>query len=268
MAAGAPPTIVVAAASEEARRLWKRALALADGLGEDPAWTLVGGMMVQLHAAEHRRESRFTDDIDVLGDSRLRPPATRSIVETIQRHGGAMVDPPSSAEDLGCRFDLDGETVEVLGTDGVKSDPRTIDRYVTIQVPGGTQALRRSEVVMVSIDGATPVAVRRPDLLGAILIKARAVATERREKFDSDRQDLVLLLSLVADPRALAAGSKLKKSERGWLRDIEEQLAFSAPALQSLFDPETLTHARLAFRLLAESRPKRPDQDLNLGPTP
>lgn len=251
--AGAPPEILIEAPSEEARRLWERALALAGDLGEGSTWTLIGGVMVQLHAVEHRRQPRFTDDIDVLGDSRRRPPATRPIVEAILRQGGEMEDPPSSAEDLGYRFDIHGDTVEVLGTDGVRSDPMTIGRYVTIQVPGGTQALSRSEVVRVSIDGAPPVAVRRPDLLGAILIKARAVAQARREKFESDRQDLVLLLSLVADPRALAAGSKLKSSERKWLRDIEEQVAFSDPALQSLFDPDTLTRARLAFRLLAES---------------
>lgn len=254
MAADFPPEIVIEAPSEEARRLWERALALAGDLGEGPTWALIGGMMVQLHAAEHRRQQRFTDDIDVLGDSRRRPPATRLIVETIRRHGGEMEDPPSSAEDLGYKFDIHGDTVEVLGTDGVRSDPRTIGRYVTIQVPGGTQALNRSEVVMVSIDGAPPVAVRRPDLLGAILIKARAVAQTRREKFESDGQDLVLLLSLVADPRALAASSKLKNSERKWLRDIEKKVAFSDPALQSLFDPETLTRARLAFRLLADFR--------------
>jgi hypothetical protein len=140
--------------------------------------------------------------------------------------------------------------VEVLGPDGVKTEPKTIGNYTTFQAPGGTQALRRSEVVMVSLDGRRAVAMRRPNLLGAILIKARALAAERKDKFDSDRQDVVLLLSLVGDPRAIAADGQLKKSEKRWLRGVEGKLDLSDPDLPSLFDRDTLTRARLALRLL------------------
>jgi hypothetical protein len=103
---------------------------------------------------------------------------------------------------------------------------------------------------LVAMEGRTAVAVRRPNLLGAILIKARVVAEERKEKFDSDRQDLVLLLSFVDDPRALAAGAGMRKSEKKWLRDIEERVGFSEPPIPDLFLPETLTRARQALRLL------------------
>lgn len=250
MASGGPSVIRVETPSRESKRLWEKAFELADELGERTSWALVGGMMVQLHAFEHRSSSRLTDDIDVLGDSRQRPPVTQHIAEVLKKRGGEMRMPPTSNDDLGYQFDLDGEVVEVLGSDGVSTDPKTIGKYTTFQVPGGTQALNRSEVVKVVMDGKPAVAMRRPSLLGAILIKARVVATERREKFDSDRQDLVLLLSLVEDPRALAAEGELKKTERKWLRKIEETIGFSKPPLPDLFPPETLARAEQAFRLL------------------
>jgi len=251
MASTRPPTVEIETSSEGARRLWEMTLSLAEEFGESAEWVLIGGLMVQLHAAESDRDSRLTDDVDFLGDSRRRPSMTQWIAETIERRGADMVMPPSSSERLGYKFELDGEIVEILGPDGVKTDPKTIGRYTTFQTPGGTQALRRAEVVMVSLDGQEAIAVRRPSLLGAILIKARALAAERKDKFDSDRQDLVLLLSLVRDPRAIATEGELRKSEKNWLRDIEVRLALSDSGLEALFDRDILTRARLALGLLA-----------------
>ena len=250
MAPGNPPVIHIETPSEESKRLWGKAIEIARELGEGTRWALVGGMMVQLHAFEHQSDSRLTDDIDVLGDSRQRPSMTQRIAEVLQERGGEMTMPPTSNEDLGYKFDVDGDIIEVLGPDGVKGDPRTIGKYTTFKVPGGTQALNRSEVVMVTMEGEPAVAMRRPSLLGAILIKARVVAKERKEKFDSDRQDLVLLLSLIDDPRALAVEGELKKSERKWLRNIEEKIGFSDPPIPGLFPAETLARAAQAFRLL------------------
>lgn len=92
--------------------------------------------------------------------------------------------------------------------------------------------------------------MRRPSLLGAILIKARVVAKERQEKFDSDRQDLIRLLSYVKDPRGLARDEQLKSTERRWLRKVERALAFEDASLIALFRPVVLGRAEQAFRLL------------------
>lgn len=239
----------------ETRRLWEKAAELASELGEDAPWTLVGGLMVQLHAFEHRSSSRLTDDIDVLGDSRGRPAMTQRIAQLIEERGGEMAMPPASDETLGYRFELDGDVVEVLGSEGVKTDPKTIGRYSTFQVPGGTQALKRSEVVKVAVGDQPAVPVRRPSLLGAILIKSRVVAKERKERFDSDRQDLVLLLSFVDDPRALAIAGGLKRSERKWLQRVEGKIGLSDPLLSQLFPAATLTRAEQALRLLVDRPP-------------
>jgi hypothetical protein len=223
---------------------------LARELGEEPTWALVGGLMVQLHAFEHQASSRLTDDIDVLGDSRQRPSMTTQIAALLQRYGAKMKMPPRSSKDLGYMFELDGAIVEVLGPDGVKSNPKTIGKYTTFQIPGGTQALNRSEIVMVSVEGDPAVAMRRPSLLAAVLIKSRVVAKEREEKYDSDRQDLILLLSLIDDPRGIATEGRLKKSERKWLRNIEAKIDPSDPVLSDLFPAETMRRATQAHRLL------------------
>lgn len=231
----------------EAKRLWKSALELARDFGVDERWVLVGGLMVQLHAIERNRASRLTADIDFLGDSRRRPPMTVRMAKALQERGGEMAMPPVSNENLGCRFEVDGSIVEILGSDGVRRDPKTLGRYTTFQVPGGTQALARAEVVEISLDGAEPVPIRRPNLLGAILIKARVVK-KQRDKFESDRQDLIHLLSFVEDPRALA--KELKGNEKKWLRAVEELLVWGDGGLADLFTDEDLGAAEGAYRLL------------------
>ena len=235
----------------EGKRLWQKTLELANAFGPNQRWTLVGGLMVQLHGFERGGRARPTTDIDLLGDSRQRPAMTQRISEELVERGAEMTMPPVGSEDLGYKFELDGEVVEVLGSEGVRTDPRTIGKHTTFQVPGGTQALGRTEVVGVSLAGAEPVFVRRPSLLGAILIKARAVATQR-DKFESDRQDLIRLLSFVDDPRALAQDDRLRPTERKWLRAVEELLPFGSLELTSLFSATDLRRAEQAYRLLAD----------------
>lgn len=232
----------------EAKRLWGKVLELAEAFGGDENWTLVGGLMVQLHGYQYGSTSRPTVDIDLLGNSRSRPPGTKWMAEVLTERGAEMAMPPVGDDKLGYRFELDGEVIEVLGSEGVRGDP--VGKYTTFKVPGGTQALRRSEVVGVSLGGDPAVDLRRPNLLGAILIKARVVAKQRKEKFESDRQDLIRLLSFVEDPRGLAESDGLKKTEKKWLTEIEALLDFRDTSLTIVLPPEDIGRAELAYRLL------------------
>jgi len=238
-----PPT-------EEARRLWQKLGELAVEFGAEHDWCLVGGLMVQLHAYEHGAQSRPTTDIDILGDARQRPSMTERLARILKELGGDLRVPPSTDAKVGYQFDVEGETVEVLGPEGLRSHPRTLGSFETIMVNGGTQALKRTESVSVSIAGAEPVTVCRPTLLGAILIKARAV-TSVRDKLAEHREDLIRLLTLVHDPRALAEGGALTSAERKWLRAVESALAFDDPALLELYSPDQVERARQAFALLS-----------------
>lgn len=258
MAGTAPPPLVrISPAEPKVRRLWSLTLEIAEAIGAESEWSLVGGLMVQLHGFEHDDGLRPTIDIDILAAARKPPAMTEEIASLLMRRGAQVAMPPRSNPALGYRFELDGEVIEILGPDGLKSDPKTLGGLTTFQASGGTQALRRTEVVLVSLDGSPPVAVRRPNLLGAILIKARVVAERRKEKFDSDRQDLLRLLSYVDDPRALARQEQLKPSEKKWLRKVEGSLNFGVFPNPDLFPGADLfpgmvnQRAEQAFRLLS-----------------
>ena len=109
-------------------------------------------------------------------------------------------------------------------------------------MPGGSQALGRAETVTVMV-GDAAFSLRRPSLLGAILIKARSLP--KHADAESQREDLLRLLALVEDPRETA--TELRSSERGWLRDVEGHLNFEAT---SSVNEAMLARARLAYRLL------------------
>jgi hypothetical protein len=226
------------------------ALDLALNLGADREWSLIGGLMVQLHGFERDDNLRPTTDIDLLGAARKSPAMTEQIASILIEKGAEVAMPPRSKPEAGYRFQLDGEVVEILGPDGLREDPKTVGGLRTFQASGGSQALRRTEVVLVQLADLPPVAVRRPSLLGAILIKARVVAKRRKAKFHSDRQDLIRLLSYVEDPRGLADAEQLKTSERRWLRNASAPLNFADPALATVFSVDTLERAQQAFRLL------------------
>lgn len=236
-----PPT-------QEAKQLWAVVIELAKAFGSNEPWVLIGGLMVQLYSFEFGGRARPTTDIDVLGDSRQRR-MTERISQVLVEHGGELAQPSRGEHALGYQFNVKGETVEVLGCDGLGRNPKTIGEFTTIQVPGGTQALQRTESVRVSLNGGDPVEIRRPSLLGAILIKARIVA-KKRDKFASDRQDVIRLLSFVEDPRAMAESGALTNKEKNWLRNIEKLLDFSDPALLNLFPGGEANIAEPAFRLL------------------
>jgi hypothetical protein len=242
-------TVVIDPPTAEGRRLRDLTLDLAEALEAKNDWVLVGGLMVQLFSFEHDDDSRPTVDIDVLGGSRRSPAMTERAAQIILDRGGEVAMPPRSAADLGYRFELDGEVIEILGPDGLKSAPPTTGNLTTFQVEGGTQALARAETVLVSLGDRSPAVLRRPNLLGAILIKARVVA-KKRDKFASDRQDPIRLLSYVDDPRTLATEGGLRSTERRWLGKIEALLAFEDLGLAQLFSAEVVERAQQAFVLL------------------
>jgi hypothetical protein len=110
---------------------------------------------------------------------------------------------------------------------------------------GGSQALARTETVKAEINGVV-VRVRRPTLLGALLIKARSILVHADP--DAQRADLVLLLSLIEDPSAMA--EQLKGRERSWPRKCDTQLGLDDPILMAPFPRAWVQRARLAYRLL------------------
>lgn len=223
---------------EASRKLWKAVGNLVDRLPRE--WVLIGGLMVQLHALEHGiTDVRATRDIDVLGQA--RPQGTLTAIDEILRAEGFEPIGPD-LEGFAHRYERGDLIVDVLAPDGLNPAPDLGGGSKAVGVPGGSQALNRSEVVTVSVDGKE-FELRRPTLLGAILIKARSIM--RHEDPEAQREDLLRLLALVEDPRTMAAD--LKKTECKWLRQAEDRLNFDG---LTLLDDATVRNARRAYRIL------------------
>lgn len=120
-----------------------------------------------------------------------------------------------SAFGHGHRFKKGGVLIDVLAPDGLNAVKRrvTVPPLYTVEVPGGSQALQRTEVVEIAVGDARGV-LPRPNLLGAILVKTRAIAVDDAK--ESQRLDTAFLLTLVSNPQELAA--TITASEKGWLR--------------------------------------------------
>jgi predicted nucleotidyltransferase len=239
--------VKVAPADAEAKHLWSELGRLASRV-LPKGWTLVGGLMVQLHAFEAGASGvRATTDIDILGNARVRTDFEK--IARALSDDGFKLDPPSPVDRISHRWRRGGLVVDLLAPDGLRENPPVVGGLSTVQIPGGTQALERTETIEVEIGDAL-VKLSRPTLLGAVLIKARAIMEHADP--DAQRADLVLLLSLVDDPSQTAA--ELKGKERNWLRDCKTLLGLDDPVLMAAFPRTQVQRAQLAYRLLVAGR--------------
>jgi hypothetical protein len=221
--------------------LWTTLCDLGDAHEED--WLVIGGQMVMLHALQAGREpGRVSQDLDTVIDARVRPPALPAFLATLANLGfkSAGVSPDEVAH----RFERGSVHVDVLGPDGLggRSDLRTTGTATTIQVGGGTQALQRAERVPVRHSDRV-VHVPRPNLVGAIVIKAAAAHHDPHPQ--RHVRDIAFLCSIVTDPDAMRTDMSAKDLQR--LRAVNELDDPRNEAWRLLDDPEL---GYTAFRIL------------------
>jgi hypothetical protein len=229
-------------------RLWTALLDVADAQPE--GWTLIGALMVMLHAHDAGIDARRTTvDADALADVRGVAQATRRLVATLERLGWEMHPDHLKADDIGFRFIKDGLLFDVLAPDGLgeRTDITTVPPLKTVPMTGGSRALSRTavhDVVLGEREGRLPV----PDLLGALVIKSRAAAADRVPTSDPSHrperhpEDLAVLYACAADLHALVADTT--KGDRKALRDVPEPH-------WSVLDPNLRPQAQAAHRYLA-----------------
>jgi hypothetical protein len=234
--------IVLPVESEREREL----LDIAD---REQRWTVVGARMVELHLVERGRALRRSSlDGDAMGDARARPNPVRRIARLLTEAGFALEGIAVSG--AGHTFVKGGVEIDVLAPEnlGVNSerDRTTIPPLHTVEVPGGRQALDRTEWVAVEVAGRRG-RLPRPNLLGAILLKARAVDVDDAK--ESQRQDLAQLLALVDDPDELAM--ELRAREHLWLRRRAEMNDMAADCWIGVA-PTDIQRGLAALRILAK----------------
>ena len=181
---------------------------------------LVGGQLIALLAAEHgARLPRATEDVDVVVNVQQHRGGTEWLADWLVARGLAMSKP--SADNVGHRFTRATEA----GVGSVVFDvlaPSWMGR--TVQAPGSTSAFGRSDLVDVVVSGvlgrpAREGRVRRPDLLGALVLKAAGIGEIAvRQNPERDWQDVALLLSLMEDP--LREGERCTARDRRRLRVV------------------------------------------------
>jgi hypothetical protein len=165
--------IVLAAMPAEQTASWLGLLDLYEHLNE--GWTLIGGQLVHLHCADRGQfPVRPTNDADTVIDVRADPKILHTFTKMLTDLGFRSVG--ISAEGRQHRWVRDLASIDVLLPEGIgerASERQGVTGSPTLPTDGGTQALRRSQAVAVTVDGREGF-VHRPSLVGALVVKAAA----------------------------------------------------------------------------------------------
>ena len=227
--------------------LWETLLEMARTQLQE--WTLIGGQMVLLHALEHEVEpTRLSTDIGVVVNARVVAGAIRSFVKALESLGFSLVG--ESPDGVAHRYQRASASVDVLAPEGLgsRADLTTTPPGRTVQVPGGSQALDRTELLPVRFAGQQGF-VPRPSLLGAVVCKAAAVGVD--DSPDAQRRDMALLLSLVADPIEMVG--EINPKDRQRLRAVNE-LADPHHRVWEDLNQDAADRARLAYQILVQAQ--------------
>lgn len=226
--------------------LWHVLLDLEERL--TAPWSVIGGQMVLLHALEHGHvPPQISQDGDVIADIRADPTAITVIVAQLEEMGFALDG--ISADGLAHRYKRDAEprpvVIDVLAPEGMgaRANLLTSPPGRTVEVPGGTQALDRTELVTIVHEGRQG-SLPRPTLLAAIVGKAAATGLPGPERH---YRDLALLLCLIEDPFVLV--DQLTRKDRQRLRMAQKLLDGAHPAW-ALAPSEIRTDGQISYTIL------------------
>jgi hypothetical protein len=221
-------------------------------------WTLVGGLMTQLHGIKSSiAVVRPTNDVDIVlhvETTRGVAAATASALESLGyeltrsidprietahrfRRGEATVDLVTSTLDI----------VDVLVAD--HAAPRVLEKLrgrTMVAIEGGTQALRRTVNARLNITAGRATTVSVPNPFAALILKSAAHQTDSRNP-ERHLQDAAVLLCCIEDPYvereqfAGSDGSRLERLRRALPDDAREWRALAA---------EHQVNGKAALRLL------------------
>jgi predicted nucleotidyltransferase len=183
------------------------------------SWALVGAQMVVLHALAYGvSRPSYTADADVLVN--VRSLRTRQVAEYLESKGFVLAG--VSADGVGHLFEREQVKIDVLAVDNIgrRADTTTVPPAHTVQVPGGTQAMRHVEHAVVVAEGREG-HVPLPAWEGALVLKSRAALSFAGDR-DKHLQDVALLLGLPVD--VPAAAKAMDRSERKYIRHALEML--------------------------------------------
>ena len=181
---------------------WPQCMELAAAIPSEQ-WTLVGGLMVQLHAtAAGLPVSRATTDVDMV----LHIETEATTAPKMQQALGALGYEIEHSIDKGApahRFLRGKQQVDVMIAD--HTAPRNITRMAgrePFRIEGGTQALQRTVNVMITGDDGGQTRLSIPNLHGALVLKGAAYMTDSRDR-GRHLDDAAVLCACIKDPYAI-----------------------------------------------------------------
>lgn len=183
-------------------------------------WTLIGGQLVHLHCAERGfAPQRPTDDADAVVNARSAT-VLGAVTASLGKLG--FGPSPASADGIQHRWTRGDAVLDVLIPDGMGERAARrpgVTGFPTVAAPGGTQALTRTQIVDLQV-GTRAGRVPRPDLVGALILKAKARIDTVGPDRDRHCDDFAVLAGMLAasDLRGLV----LTKGERRALRRMIE----------------------------------------------
>jgi len=227
---------------------WPQCVELARAL-PSTQWTLVGGLMVQLHAAAAGLAvSRPTADVDIVLHIETGAATTSTVTGVLTRLGYTLEK--SIAHDAPAhRFVRGKQQIDVMIADHLApAKVPTIGGRKPFQVAGGTQALQRTVNCRMTADNDGPVLISIPNALGALVLKGAAYREDSRDK-NRHLDDAVVLCATIKSPLATAA--QMKGSDKSRILTLHNELADPGHRSWQLLEPADRTPAMDALRILA-----------------
>lgn len=213
------PVWRVSAPSDGVQPPWPQLVEIVQAIPHTQ-WTLVGGLMVQLHAAYAGLQvARTTRDVDMILHIETGAASFGAVQYELERLGYAIREPVGKGPiHRFSRGERQAETVDVMVADHLspKRHPKVLGRRV-FAVPGGTSALRKTVNCEVNTAvGAVMLSI--PDVLGALVLKGAAYLEDSRDR-ERHIDDAAILACAVTDPvadRTRMAGSDQKRIAALW----------------------------------------------------
>jgi len=237
---------------------WPQAVELVGAIPGD-RWTLVGGLMVQLHLAYAGLDvQRATTDVDMIlhiETGVITFLTARDALEGL----GYEIQLPLGRDSRVHRFTRGNDRIDVMVADHLPSQHvPEVGGHKLFQVPAGTSALRKTVNCTIERDGASGITFSIPDTLGALVLKGAAYKEDSRDR-ERHLDDAALLACTVKDP-SREAGRLDGGSDRGRIHLLERTLRDASHKSWQLVPEEVREYGRDALAVMSRdpSPPQRP----------
>jgi hypothetical protein len=225
-------------------------------------WTLVGGLMTQLHCVHRGIDVvRATSDVDIVLHIETTRGVATSAASALESLGYELAPPTDPRIEIAHRFRRDTATVDLLGSapdvvDVLIADhaaPRVVEKLrgrTMVAIEGGTQALRRTVNARLSIEPGRVTTVSMPVAFGALILKAAAYQADTRDR-DRHLWDAAALLCCLEDP--YADREQFAGSDRARVEVLRRALPDEHGAWRALAG-DVRVQGQAALRILAARR--------------